>query len=73
MSDFANDDKIIVDDIIYHLDDLTEFAKSQVINIRFSDERISQLRNELAISTTARAGYLKFLNAGSQKDTSMAG
>lgn len=59
---------ITIDNIDYAIDDLSVLGKSQLESIRFSDERISQLKNELAISNTARAGYLKVLNAGLAAD-----
>jgi hypothetical protein len=52
---------INVDGVEYDLDNLTDEAKAQVTNIRFSDERILQLKNEIAISDTARQGYLNAL------------
>ena len=51
-----------VGDKEYITDDLSGSAKLQIANIQFSDEKISQLQNELAISNTARNGYLRALN-----------
>ena len=50
-----------VDGVDYSLDNLSDYAKSQIASIQFSDRQMLELRNELAISTTARAGYLKAL------------
>lgn len=41
----------------YSIEDLSEDAKQQVLNIQFVDERIQQINNELAIADTARIGY----------------
>ena len=40
---------ITIDDKRYIISDLSDIAKSQVANIRFSDEKILQLQNELTI------------------------
>ena len=48
---------ITIDGVEYALNDLTENAKAQIINIQFIDAQLQQLRNELAVSDTARIGY----------------
>ena len=53
--------KIIIDNVHYALDDLSEGAKAQINNIQFSEEQIKQLQNELNMSKTARSGYLRAL------------
>ena len=45
----------------YDVSDLSEQARAQLANIRFCDERMQQLRNELAVSDTARMGYSRAL------------
>ncbi len=47
----------------YAIDKLSKEAKSQIANIQFSDKQLLQLENELAVSNTARNGYLKALKA----------
>jgi hypothetical protein len=59
MSDLNN--SINVDGIEYDLNNLSDTAKVQVINIRFTDEKILQLKNEIAVADTARLGYLTAL------------
>lgn len=59
MTNDANSGQVKIDDVNYLIADLSEKAKSHVEGIRFSDERIAQLQNELAISDTARNGYLR--------------
>lgn len=68
MNDFAKEETITVNGLDYATENLSALAKSKIESIRFSDERISQLRNELAISNTARAGYEKVLRVGLKKD-----
>jgi hypothetical protein len=64
MDELATNNSVKIDGVDYIIDGLSEYAKSQIENIRFSDEQILQLQNELAISNTARAGYLRILNSG---------
>ena len=49
--------KLTFDGNEYSIEDLSEGAKQQVLNIQFVDERIQQINNELAIADTARIGY----------------
>ena len=46
--------KITIDDVEYNLDDLSDDAKAQLMNIQFVDAQLQQLNNELAVSDTAR-------------------
>tara|TARA_X000000950_G_C13632394_1_gene544063 strand:+ start:135 stop:341 length:207 start_codon:yes stop_codon:yes gene_type:complete len=55
--------KITVDDIEYNLDDLSEDAKAQILNIRFVDAQLMQLNSEWAVADTARIGYNNALKA----------
>lgn len=52
---------VTLDGVDYHSENLSDVAKSQIKNIQFSDEQILQLQNELAISNTARNGYVRAL------------
>ena len=49
--------KITIDDVEYNLDELSDEAKAQLMNIQFVDAQLQQLNNELAVSDTARIGY----------------
>lgn len=49
--------KITVDGVEYKIDDMSEAARTQVMNLRFVTDRIQQLSNELAVADTARMGY----------------
>jgi hypothetical protein len=53
--------KLTFEDQDYFFDEISDAAKENFANITFTDLRIAQLRNELAISNTARNGYLKLL------------
>lgn len=48
---------ITVDDKEYEIGDMSDAAKTQLSNIQFVDDQIQQLKNEWAISDTARLGY----------------
>ena len=48
---------ITMDDKEYKVEDMSDQAKAQLSNIQFVDGQIQQLRNEWAISDTARLGY----------------
>tara|TARA_B110000008_G_scaffold248410_1_gene260474 strand:- start:50 stop:268 length:219 start_codon:yes stop_codon:yes gene_type:complete len=53
--------KITIDDLEYNLDELSDDAKAQLMNIQFVDAQLQQLNNELAVSDTARIGYTNAL------------
>lgn len=63
MSDDTNVKKIIIDDVEYKIDELSETAKAQIESIQFVDAKIQQLNNEWAVSDTARIGYSNALKA----------
>ena len=45
------------------MDDLSENAKAQILNIQFVDSQLQQLNNEWAVADTARIGYTNALKA----------
>ena len=53
--------KITIDGKEYILDDLSENAKNQLINLNFVDSQLQQLNNEWAVADTARIGYTNAL------------
>lgn len=57
----SNDKKITIDGVEHLLSDLSESAQAQLLNINFVDTQLQQLRNELAISDTARIAYTNAL------------
>lgn len=48
---------ITIDGMDYKLDDLSQEARKQIINVKFTDEEIDRLKSLLAIAQTARATY----------------
>ena len=55
--------KVSIDGTEYILDDLSDNAKAQLLNIQFVDAQIQQLNNEWAVADTARIGYTRALKA----------
>jgi len=53
----ADEETVMIDGRSYKLADLSEQARAQLATIRFCDRQIQQLKNELAVSDTARLGY----------------
>ena len=51
-----------INDKEYDLDDLSDTAKSQIVNIQVVDGEIGRLNQQLAIMQTARNAYGKALN-----------
>ena len=63
--------KIIIDDVEYNLNELSDNAKAQLANIQFVDAQLQQLNNEWAVSDTARIGYTNALRTElTKKETS---
>ena len=63
MAKDKNAKKITIDDVEYNLDDLSDDAKAQLLNLQFVDAQLQQLNNEWAVSDTARIGYTNALKA----------
>ena len=55
--------KVTIDEVEYSVDDLSENARAQIVNIQFVDNQIQQLKNELAVADTARIGYTNALKS----------
>ena len=51
-----------INDKEYDVDDLSETAKSQIVNIQVVDGEIARLKQQLAIMQTARNAYGKALD-----------
>jgi len=51
-----------IDDKEYNIADLSEGAKSQIVNLQVVDQEITQLKQQLAIMQTARNAYGLALN-----------
>lgn len=52
---------ITIDGTEYNVDDLSEAARSQVVNLRVTDAEIEKLKQQLAIFQTARTAYANAL------------
>ncbi|MDR5899555.1 DUF6447 family protein [Halomonas vilamensis] len=53
--------KVTIDGAEYNLSDLSENARNQVMNLRVTDQEISRLQQQLAITQTARKAYANAL------------
>ena len=51
-----------IDDKEYNIADLSEGAKSQIVNLRVVDQEIANLNQQLVIMQTARNAYGSALN-----------
>lgn len=52
---------VVLDDVRYPLDQLSDAARGNIASIKFCDEAIQQRRNELAVADTARMAYASAL------------
>ena len=52
---------VTIDGKEYDLDQLSETAKSQLTNVRVTDQEIARLQQQLAIAQTARQTYARAL------------
>lgn len=59
---------ITIDGKDYALEDLSEAAKSQLTNLRVTDQEIARLQQQLAITQTARTTYANALKTELPKD-----
>lgn len=53
--------KLTLDGVEYNINDLSDEAKVQLQNLRFSQGLISRLRGELAVAETGQATYVRAL------------
>ncbi|MEL7969109.1 hypothetical protein AAG587_22325 [Vreelandella neptunia] len=61
---------ITIDGTEYNVADLSEAARSQVVNLRVTDAEIEKLNQQLAIFQTARTAYANALAAELPKEPS---
>ncbi len=54
---------VTIDGKDYDVMSLSEQARSQIVNLRVTDQEIQRLQQRLAIAQTARAAYAKALEA----------
>ena len=55
--------KVTIDGHEYDADQLSDSAKSQLVSIQFADQKINQLKQELALVQTARNAYFTVLQS----------
>jgi glycerate kinase len=53
---------ITIDGSEYNVNDLSESAQNQVVNLRVTDQEIEKLKQQLAIYQTARTAYARALS-----------
>lgn len=70
MADEDDKQTVTVNGKEYVLDDLSENAKAQLLNIQFVDAQLQQLNNEWAVADTARIGYTNALKRELKKTNS---
>lgn len=60
--------KVSINGKEYDMDDLSETARQQVMNLRVAEMRIAQLEQDLAMMKTARLAYARALDAQLPKE-----
>ena len=68
MAEKEDKQKVSIDGTEYVLDDLSDNAKAQLLNIQFVDAQRQQLNNEWAVADTARIGYTRALKSELEKN-----
>lgn len=64
----ADEQTITIDGKDYLISDLTDDAKAQLGNLKVVDQKIANLKQEIAIMKTARNAYARALGAALPKD-----
>jgi len=59
---------IVIDNKEYSLEELSDEAKAQVANIRYVDQKIADLKSQIAVLNAAREYYSALLKAHLPKD-----
>jgi hypothetical protein len=59
--------KVMIDDVEYEIESLTDDAKAQMISMQFADGEIARLQLQLAAMQTARNSYASALKAALQE------
>lgn len=52
---------VTIDGREFNLDDLSESARNQLLNLRVTDQEVQRLNQQLAIAQTARTAYANAL------------
>ena len=50
-------EKLTLDGVEYEIENISDDGRAQINNLKFVDEKIHQLNNELQIAMTAQIGY----------------
>ncbi|MEQ5801223.1 DUF6447 family protein [Halomonas sp. H10-9-1] len=58
----SNEQTLTIDGTEYNVADLSENARTQVMNLRVTDQEIARLQQQLAIHQTARTAYARALS-----------
>ena len=67
MNKAAEKQVMTIDGKEYSIADLNENSRSQIVNLRYTDQEIARLQTQLAITQTARATYAQALAAELKK------
>jgi hypothetical protein len=59
----ANDKTVKIDGVAYNWSDLSEQARTQLENLRATDQEIQRLRTQINIAQTARRAYVEAIKA----------
>lgn len=60
--------KVTIDGKEYESDKLEEEARNNLLNIQFCEQRLNELKREMAITQTARNAYAQALKGQLPKD-----
>ncbi|MFP7675696.1 hypothetical protein ACG74X_20370 [Marivita sp. S0852] len=60
--------KITIDGKEYDSETLPEDAKTNMLNVQYCDQKVQELKRELAIAQTARNAYAQALKGALPKD-----
>lgn len=61
MAEQRKDQTVTIDGKEYAVDQLSEEARNQLMNLRVTDQEVARLNQQLAIAQTARAAYANAL------------
>ena len=59
--------KIIIDDIEYNTEDLTEKSRAQLASLQYLEEQMKKSRSEMAVYKTAQLTYVSALKVEIEK------
>tara|TARA_B100001121_G_scaffold238175_1_gene211842 strand:- start:216 stop:431 length:216 start_codon:yes stop_codon:yes gene_type:complete len=65
----TSEENVTIDGKEYSLEDLSDKAKANIVNVQFVDAQIQQLNNEWAVADTARIGYTTALKKEMSKNS----